>query len=122
MEQSEDVYGSEADIRKFFESSISALGGSIEKVGNNLFRAEVPDSLHQSSAGESYSPFTFSREFAMDHDEIEYMAPDAELVQKLMQRVLENEQGRVGLKLLPFIAEPGIAYNYRIQFEDGTGG
>jgi len=30
MDQSEDVYGSEADLREFFERGISALGGDVE--------------------------------------------------------------------------------------------
>jgi hypothetical protein len=57
----------------------------------------------------------------MDHEDIEYISPDADLVQELMVRVLDSEQGAVGLKLLPFIDEPGITYNYRVRFEDGTG-
>jgi len=121
MDHSEDVYGSEADIREFFELGISALGGNVEKAGNNLFRAELPDSLRRSRSGEAYGPFTFNREFAMDHEGIEYISPDADLVQELMERVLDSEQGAVGLKLLPFVDEPGITYNYRVRFEDGTG-
>ena len=121
MDQSEDVYGSEADIRGFFEQGVSALGGSVESAGTNLFRADLPDSLRHSPSSEPYGPFTFNREFAMDHDDIEYISPDAELVQKLMRQVLDNDQGTVGLKLLPFVEDPGITYNYRVRFEDGTG-
>jgi superfamily II DNA or RNA helicase len=121
MNQSEAVYGSEADIREFFERGVSALGGSVESAGNNLFRADLPDSLRHSPDNDPYGPFTFNREFAMDHDDIEYISPDAELVQKLMQQVLDSEQGSVGLKLLPFVDSPGMTYNYRIRFEDGTG-
>ena len=121
MDHSEDVYGSETDIREFFELSISALGGNVQKAGNNLFRAELPDSLRRSRGGESYGPFTFNREFAMDHEGIEYISPDADLVRELMERVLGAEQGTVGLKLLPFVDEPGITYNYRVRFEDGMG-
>ena len=58
----------------------------------------------------------------MDHEGIEYVSPDADLVQELMRRVLDSEQGTVGLKLLPFVDEPGITYNYRVRFEDGAGG
>jgi len=57
----------------------------------------------------------------MDHDGIEYISPDAELVQKLMHQVLDGEQGTVGLKLLSFVDEPGITYSYRVTFEDGKG-
>jgi hypothetical protein len=121
MDQSEDVYGSEADIREFFERGIGALSGDVEKAGANLFRAELPDELSRTTDGEPYGPFTFNREFAMDHDDIEYISPDARLVQELMQCVLDGERGVIGLKMLPFVDDPGITYNYRVRFEDGTG-
>jgi len=120
MDESEDVYGTEADIHEFVERGVEALGGDVEKAGSNLYRAELPQSL-QYGTGEEYGPFTFSRDFAMDHDGIEYVSPDDDLVQRLMQLVLDSEQGEVGLKLLPFIDGPGITYNYRVKFEDGTG-
>ncbi|QSG08826.1 helicase-related protein [Halapricum desulfuricans] len=120
MDESEDVYGTEADIREFVEQSVKALGGRIEKVGSNLFEAELPDQLDYKTDGE-YGPFTFSRDFAIDHDDIDYLSPDDEVVQRLMRQVLDSEHGDVGLKLLPFVETPGIAYNYRIRFEDGTG-
>ena len=120
MDESEDVYGTEADIHEFVERGVKALGGDVEKAGNNLYRAELPASL-QKGPDQEYGPFTFSRDFAMDHDGIDYVSPDADLVQRLMQKVLDSERGDVGLKLLPFVDEPGIAYNYRVMFEDGTG-
>jgi len=57
----------------------------------------------------------------MDHEDITYLAPDTDVLQRLMARVLEDERGEVGLKLLPFVDTPGITYNYRVAFEDGTG-
>ncbi|PHQ45647.1 helicase, partial [Halorubrum sp. C3] len=120
MDESEDVYGTEADIREFVERGVEALGGDVEKAGSSLYRARLPRSLRQGT-DEEYGPFTFSREFAMDHDGIDYVSPDDELVQRLMQQILDSEHGGAGLKLLPFVDEPGIAYNYRVTFEDGTG-
>ena len=120
MDDSEDVYGTEADIHEFVERGVEVLGGDVEKAGSNLYRAELPDSLRQRTEGK-YGPFTFSRDFAMNHDGIDYVSPDDELVQRLMQQVLDSDQGDVGLKLLPFVDAPGIAYNYRVTFEDGTG-
>ncbi|UPM44167.1 helicase-related protein [Halocatena salina] len=121
IDESEDIYGSEADIRTFFERGVSALDGDIEKAGSNLYRATLPQSLRAGSSDEEYGPFTFDREFAMDHEEIEYVSPDTEVVQRLMQEVLDGDRGGVGLKLLPFVDTPGITYNYRLRFEDGTG-
>ena len=121
MDESENVYGSEGDIHEFFERGVSTLGGEVEKAGSNLYRAQLPESLQQSLGSEEFGPFTFNRNFAMDHDGIEYISPDSSAVQLLMQRVLESEHGDVGLKLLPFVDSPGVTYNYLVRFEDGTG-
>jgi hypothetical protein len=121
MDDSGDVYGTKGDIREFFERGVSTLGGEIEKAGNNLYRAQLPDTLQLSPAEEEFGPFTFDRDFAMDHEDIEYISPDADTVQRLMKAVLDDERGDVGLKLLPFVDTPGIAYNYLVRFEDGTG-
>nr|WP_235010794.1 helicase-related protein [Halobellus limi] len=121
VDDSEDVYGSEGDIREFFEQAVTAFGGEFEKQGTNLYRAELPEGLRPSNGDESYGPFTFDRDFAMEHEGITYLAPDTDVLQRLMARVLDDERGEVGLKLLPFVDSPGITYNYRVAFEDGTG-
>jgi superfamily II DNA or RNA helicase len=120
-DDSENVYGTEGDIRGFFEQGVSALGGEMESAGSNLFRADLPEELHSRTGDSEYGPFTFNREFAMDHDGVEFLSPDAEPVQRLMRAILDGDRGDVGLKLLPFVDNPGIAYNYRMRFEDGTG-
>jgi ribosomal protein L29 len=57
----------------------------------------------------------------MEHEDISFVAPGSDVLQRLMARVLEDDRGEVGLKLLPFVDTPGITYNYRVAFEDGTG-
>ncbi|GAB6880109.1 helicase-related protein [Halorubrum gandharaense] len=121
VDESEDVYGSEGDIREFFERAVEAFGGEFEKRGTNLYQAELPDGINSSGQGATFGPFTFDRNFAMDHEDITYIAPDTNVLQRLMARVLEDKRGEVGLKLLPFVDTPGITYNYRVAFEDGTG-
>jgi len=54
----------------------------------------------------------------MDHEESS-TSPQMRNWSKLMQQVLDSEQGTVGIKLLPFVDDPGITYNYRVRFEDG---
>jgi ERCC4-related helicase len=120
MDDSEDVYGSEGDIQEFVRRGVEALGGDVETAGTNLYRAELPQSLRDGQ-DEEYGPFTFSREFAMDNEGIDYVSPDDALVEQLMDEVLASERGDVGLKMLPFVDEPGITYNFRMAFEDGTG-
>jgi hypothetical protein len=121
VDASEDVYGSAGDIREFFQQAVEAFGGEFEKRGTNLYEATLPAELHPTSEDEPYGPFTFDRDFAMDHEDITYIAPDTDVVQQLMARVLDDARGEVGIKLLPFVDTPGITYNYRVAFEDGTG-
>jgi len=121
VDESEDVYGSAGDIREFFEQAVEASGGEFEKRGTNFYQAELPEDIRPPNADASFGPFTFDREFAMEHDDITYVAPDTDVLQRLMARVLEDDRGEVGFKLLPFVNTPGITYNYRVAFEDGTG-
>jgi SNF2 family DNA or RNA helicase len=120
VDASEDVYGSAGDIREFFEQAVEAFGGEFEKRGTNLYQAELPEGIQSPGADATFGPFTFGREFAMEHDDITFVAPDSDVLQRLMTRVLEDDGGEVGLKLLPFVDTPGITYNYRVAFEDGT--
>jgi hypothetical protein len=120
MDESEDVYGSESDIREFVRRGIEAMGGSVEKAGNNLYEADIPEEIHQEGE-EKYGPFTYNRDFATDREDIKYVSPDDDLVQQLMKEVLDGSKGVTGLKILPFVDKPGITYNFRVKFEDGTG-
>jgi len=121
VDESEDVYGSAGDIREFFEQAVEAFGGEFEKRGTSRYRAELPDDVRPPNEDPTFGPFTFDREFAMDHEGVAFVAPDTDVLQRLVARVLEDDRGEVGLKLLPFVDTPGITYNYRVAFEDGTG-
>ena len=121
VDASEDVYGSAGDIREFFQQAVEAFGGEFEKRGTNLYQAELPEGIRSPGTDATFGPFTFDRDFAMEHEDISFVAPDSDVLQRLMARVLEDDRGEVGLKLLPFVDTPGITYNYRVAFEDGTG-
>ena len=122
MDESADVFGSEADIRRFIEDGLAAFGGSIRKTGDRLYELSVPDQLSNTGQLTTREPITFNREFAMDQGGIEYLSPDDPLVQRLRDRILgDRNEGRVGLKLLSFLDEPGIVFVFRVGFEDGTG-
>jgi hypothetical protein len=121
VDESEEVYGSEGDIRTFFQQAVEAFGGEFEQRGTNLYEAELPENIRTGGGDTGFGPFTFDREFAMEHEDISYVAPGTDVLERLMARVLEDERGRVGLKLLPFVDTPGITYNYHVTFEDGTG-
>ncbi|SEW34511.1 helicase-related protein, partial [Halobacterium jilantaiense] len=103
MDESADVFGTEADIRAFVERGLEAFGGRLEKRGNQLYDVFLPASLSETGAETQRGPVTFSREFAMDHQGIEYLSPDDSVVLGLRERLSAGEDGVVGLKLLPFI-------------------
>jgi len=121
IDESADVFGTEADIRAFVERGLEAFGGRLEKRGNQLYDVFLPASLSETGAETQRGPVTFSREFAMDNKGIEYLSPDDSLVVGLREQLLSGEDGNVGLKLLPFVDNPGITFVYKIGFEDGTG-
>jgi superfamily II DNA or RNA helicase len=121
MDESADVFGTEADIRAFVDRGLETFDGRLEKRGTQLHDAHIPASLSESGAESTRGPVTFSREFAMEHNDIEYLSPDDSLVRRLRERLLTSEDGLVGLKLLPFVDSPGITFVYRVGFEDGTG-
>ncbi|AXG08428.1 helicase-related protein [Haloplanus rubicundus] len=121
IDESADVFGTEADIRAFVDRGLEAFGGRLEKRGNQLYDVFLPASLSETGAETQRGPVTFSREFAMDHQGIEYLSPDDSLVLGLREQLLAGDDGVVGLKLLPFIENPGITFVYRVGFEDGTG-
>ena len=123
VDESEDVFGSEQDIREFFTRAIEAFGGSIEKRGNQLYEAEIPPEVTDTGEPQTIGPFTFNRDYAIEHEGIEYLSPDSEVLQSLRDLVLQRDQngGKVGLKLLPFVDQPGITFVYKVGFEDATG-
>jgi superfamily II DNA or RNA helicase len=121
IDDSTDVFGTEADIRAFVERGLETFGGRLEKRGSQLYTVHIPGELASSGSDTERGPVTFSREYAMDHDGIDYLSPDDELVERLRERLLGDDTGTVGLKLLSFIDEPGLTVVYRVAFEDGTG-
>ena len=120
IDESADVFGTEADVRAFVDHGLEAFEGRLEKVGQQLFRAHIPRELSETGTETEWGPFTFSRDFAMENEGIDYLSPDDPLVKRLRERILTEDCGRVGLKLLPFVDTPGITFVYRLAFEDGT--
>jgi hypothetical protein len=100
---------------------LEAFDGRLEKAGRQLYTAHVPPQLSESGSATERGPLTFSRDFAMDNEGIEYLSPDDELVRRLREQVLSGDRGRVGLKMVPFVDNLGITFVYRVSFEDGTG-
>ena len=118
IDDSEAVYGSQADIKAFVTGALDVLGGSLEHQRAQEYLIEVPDALPLTE--ETYGPVTFNREYAMDNESLTFIAPGDAFLEALMTHVLEADRGGLGLKQLPFVDRPGIAFTYRLRFEDGT--
>ncbi|WP_022836944.1 helicase-related protein [Salisaeta longa] len=126
VDDSEDVFGSSQDVQGFVIAGLRALGGTVEQVSTRQFRVTVPDVL-AASVDETFEEqmITFDRDLAMRFEgKVTYLSPDHPLVGALVDHVFDDEDvfgGRNGAKVLPFVQDPGIVFNYRIAFEDGTG-
>ena len=126
VDDSEDVFGSSQDVQSFVISGLRTLGGTVELISTRQFRVTVPDVL-VSAVDEEFEDqaITFDRDLAMRfEDELTYLSPDHPLVATLVDHVFDEEDvfgGREGVKTLPFVQDPGVVFNYRIAFEDGTG-
>jgi superfamily II DNA or RNA helicase len=119
MDESEDVYGTQSEIRDFFTDTVETLGGQIEKKHGSVYRAELPEDIGRME-GEIES-LTFDRELATEDEDLTFVSPDSEVVQKLINEIIRTDRGELGVKILPFVEKPGITYSYTVAFEDGTG-
>ena len=126
VDESADVFGSEQDVQRFVIAGVRALGGRVDVVSQHQYRISVPDELRQEIASRlDEKTVTFNRDLAMQHeDELIYLSPDHRLVTALVNHVVDKHAGfggQEGLKVLPFVDQPGIMFNYRTAFEDGAG-
>lgn len=126
VDDSEDIFGSEQDIQRFVVSALRALGGKVDRVATRIFKVKVPDVLADTVAQDfREQQVTFDRDLAMQFEnELGYLAPDHPLVRSLVKHIVERQHGfggEAGWKALPFLERPGITFNYRMAFEDGTG-
>ncbi|MCS3658142.1 superfamily II DNA or RNA helicase [Salinibacter ruber] len=126
VDDSEDVFGSAGDVQRFVIAGLRAMGGRVEQVSQHIFRVGAPEALG-AALEHSFDDeqVTFDRDVAMQFEnKVTYLSPDHELVTALVEHIFEEDEdfgGRRGVKVLPFLDQPGIVFNYRIAFEDGAG-
>jgi hypothetical protein len=102
------------------------MGGRVEQVSQHIFRVGAPEALG-AALEHSFDEeqVTFDRDVAMQFEnKVTYLSPDHELVTALVEHIFDEDAdfgGRRGVKVLPFLDQPGIVFNYRIAFEDGAG-
>ena len=126
VDESEDVFGSEGDVQRFVIAGLRALDGRVEQVSQRIFRVDAPEALG-ATLDQAFEDkqVTFDRDVAMQFEnEVTYLSPDHQLVTALVEHIFDEDEdfgGRRGVKVLPFLDQPGIVFNYRIAFEDGAG-
>jgi len=119
VEDSEDAYGTQADIKSFFIDTVSFLGGKVTKYKDEIFQIDPPEELNDQI--DRFEKITFDREVAMDKDNLRFISPDSDLMKDLIRKLMEKESfGDVGLKILSFLENPGITFNFTLKLEDGT--
>jgi len=114
-------------VREFFEE----FGGNIRGVrpgparaGGDVFQLDVPDVLSGGQVKGRYDQVTFTREVAMEREDIEFLSLDHVLVQSLIDFCLDSTRigGRVAVKVVEEDElTPGLLFNYRLGYVSGAG-
>lgn len=122
---------SEDDIELLVRVFFDEFGGDIRGVrpgparaGGDVFQLDVPDVLSGDQVATRYEQATFTREVAMEEDEVDFIALDHPLVQSLIEFCLDSD--RIRGEITAKVAEdgepaPGILFNYRLGYIAGDG-
>ncbi|ADJ16801.1 helicase domain protein (plasmid) [Halalkalicoccus jeotgali B3] len=121
----------EADIEALVREFFDEFGGTIKGVrpgparsSGDIFRLEVPNVLTGDQIKSHYDTATFTKDVAMEEDEVDFIALDHPLVQSLIDYCLDSNrvQGQIAVKVAsnPEVTS-GILFNYRLGYVSGTG-
>lgn len=130
IERSREGEVSETDIEMLVREFFDEFGGEIRGVrpgparaGGDVFQLEVPSVLTGDQVDRQYEHVTFTRDVAIEHDEVSFIALDHPLVQAVIDYCLDGDrvQGHVGAKVAAGDVSPGILFNYRLGYVAGSG-
>jgi len=131
IERSQHGEVSEDDIEILVREFFDAFDGGIKGVrpgpareGGDVYQLDVPDVLSGDQVSGRYPMATFTKEVAMEQDDVEFIALDHPLVQSLIDFCLNAD--RIGGQIAAKVAEedtkePGILFNYRLGYVSGAG-
>jgi SNF2 family DNA or RNA helicase len=130
IERSREGEVSETDIEMLVREFFDEFGGEIKGVrpgparaGGDVFQLEVPSVLTGDQVDQQYEHATFTRDVALEHDEVSFIALDHPLVQAVIDYCLDGDrvQGHVGAKVAADDVSPGILFSYRLGYIAGSG-
>ncbi|WP_136602645.1 DEAD/DEAH box helicase [Salinigranum halophilum] len=130
IERSQHGEVSEADIETLVREFFDEFGGTIKGVrpgpartGGDVFQFEVPDVLSGNQVKSHYPRATFTKDVAMEEDDVDFVALDHPLVQSLIEYCLDSNRvkGQVAVKATNDSTAPGILFNYRLGYISGAG-
>jgi len=131
IERSQHGDVSEDDIEVLVREFFDEFGGDIRGVrpgparaGGDVFQLDVPDVLSGDQVAGRYEQATFTRQVAMEEDDVDFIALDHPLVQSLIEFCLDSNRidGQVAVKVASDgESGPGILFTYRLGYVSGAG-
>jgi hypothetical protein len=131
IERSQHGEVSEDDIETLVRVFFDEFGGSIKgvrpgpaRMEGDVFQLDVPEVLSGNQVARQYPRATFTKDIAMEEDDVEFISLDHPLVESLIEFCLDGDriQGEIATKVAATASRtPGILFNYRLGYVSGAG-
>jgi SNF2 family DNA or RNA helicase len=131
IERSQHGEVSEDDIETLVRVFFDEFGGSIKgvrpgpaRMEGDVFQLDVPEVLSGNQVARRYPRATFTKDIAMEADDVEFISLDHPLVESLIEFCLDSDriQGEIATKVAATASRtPGILFNYRLGYVSGAG-
>ncbi|MDS0473779.1 helicase-related protein [Natrinema sp. 1APR25-10V2] len=131
IERSQHGEVSEDDIEVLVREFFDEFGGIVKGIrpgpsrsSGDVYQLDVPDVLSGDQVSGQYERATFTKEVAMDQDDVDFIALDHPLVQSLIEFCLSSDriQGQLAVKVTGGSQPaPGILFTYRLGYVSGAG-
>ena len=131
IERSQHGEVSEEDIETLVRVFFDEFGGSIKgvrpgpaRMEGDVFQLDVPEVLSGSQLARQLPRATFTKDIAIEEDDVEFISLDHPLVESLIEFCLDSDriQGEIATKVAATASQtPGILFNYRLGYVSGAG-
>ncbi|WP_248516303.1 DEAD/DEAH box helicase [Salinarchaeum laminariae] len=131
LERSREESISEDDVRTLVRSFFEEFGGELRgahpgpvREGGDVFRLDVPVAISGGQVDDRYERATFTREIAVEKDDIEFIAPDHPLIERIVEFTVGSGEidGETAIKVsADAMNTPGLLCNFRLRYLSGSG-